>query len=122
MKIVHANFEAFGSKFLAQLRRNCVLSSGNEVKARSKAEFRFKLSQTTAAPQTYRTLDVMSQHQGKFFTIRPALPPGRSLLGARHDWPDVLDSRLQPQSNSAANGRTQGPGNKGLKLVVDSIP
>src|SRR5438874_1172006 len=104
------------------LERNGILPCGNEIKARSKAEFRFKLSQTTAAPQTYRTLDVMSQHQGKLFAIRPALPPGRSLLGAGHNWPDVLHSRLQPQSNSATNSRTQRPGNKGLDLVVDSIP
>src|SRR6266513_687172 len=107
MKIVHANFDAFGSKFLAPLGWNGVLSSGNEVKARSKAEFRFKLSQATAAPQTYRTLDIMGQYQCKLFAIRPALPPGRSLLGARHDWPDVLHSRLQSQGNFAANGRAQ---------------
>src|SRR5947207_15143613 len=47
MKIVHANFEAFGSKFLAYLRRNAILSGRNEVKARCKAYFGFKLSQPT---------------------------------------------------------------------------
>jgi hypothetical protein len=71
MKIVHANFETLGSKFLAQLGWNCILSSRNEVKARSKAELGFELSQTTAAPQTYGTLDIMGQYQGKLFAIRP---------------------------------------------------
>ena len=89
LKVVHSHFEAVSGQFVAEGGRDTVVTLGDEIEGRAKAQLHLELHEWATLIQPALTLDVMSQHDRELLAAGPTGPALRGVFRPRHDGPDV---------------------------------